>query len=699
MGTAPYFPAALPAAQRPPARPPYDFKGRRRGPRVRILLLHCDHAEYRPIKKEIRLAEDVEPKPDSIDDGAVAFVTVEAGDDDDGAAAVDAAAAEIAKSLGRIGCRRLLLYPYAHLGTNLAPPAAALAALRDLEERVRAALSAPDREEGAGGPPDVRRAPFGWTKSYSISVKAHPLAEHSISVGGGGGGDAAAPGAAGGRPGGGGEAAGAAGGAAAAADSVALRSEARLESAWRIMTPDGKMHDAEGFDFSGHANLEVLAKYEAAKKRMSDEPPPHVGLMKRLAIADYEPASDPGNMRFYPNGRLVKSLIERYVTKRVRRYGGYEVETPVMYDARHPGMASYFDRFPARQYNIGSEDDGGGRRLFLRFAACFGQFMMAHDFQMSYRNLPYRLYELTRYSFRREQSGELVGLRRLRAFTMPDCHAFCRDMPQAIREMSKRFDLSREVVSGLGIRDGAYEMAVRMTEDFYAEHGEAVRAMVAKHGRPVLVEMWRERFFYFVLKWEFNYIDAGGKASALSTDQIDVENGERYGIEFVDENNERRHPIILHNSPSGAVERVMYALLEEAAAAARRGSKPELPLWLSPTQVRVIPVSAEFEQNAVALAGRIGHRQVRVDVDDRAETLGRRIRDAEREWIRFILVVGEREAAMDGGMVRVRDRRTGSTDDMPLDDLIGMIEGEADGKPFAGLNVPFYLSRRPQIMV
>ncbi len=681
---------------------PYDFKGRRRGPRVRILLLHCDHAEYRPVKKEINLAEDVEPKADSIDDGAVAFVTVEAGDD--GGTAAAEAAAEVEKSLGRIGCRRLLLYPYAHLGTNLAAPAAALAVLRDLEERVRAALSAPEKG-AAGGPPDVRRAPFGWTKSYSLSVKAHPLAEHSISVGGGGGdggrgADGRSSAAAGGRPGG--DAGEKAASVADAADSVALRSEARLESAWRIMTPDGRMHDAETFDFSGHANLEVLAKYEAAKRRASDEPPPHVGLMKRLAIADYEPASDPGNMRFYPNGRLIKSLIERYVTKSVRQYGGYEVETPVMYDARHPGMASYFDRFPARQYNIGSDDEdggGGGRRLFLRFAACFGQFMMAHDFQMSYRNLPYRLYELTRYSFRREQSGELVGLRRLRAFTMPDCHAFCRDMPQAIREMSKRFDLSREVVSGLGIPGGAYEMAVRMTEEFYAEHGEAVRAMVARHGRPVLVEMWRERFFYFVLKWEFNYIDAAGKASALSTDQIDVENGERYGIEFVDEGNERLHPIILHNSPSGAVERVMYALLEEAAAAARRGSKPELPLWLSPTQVRVIPVSSEFEQNAVALAGRIGHRKVRVDVDDRTETLGKRIRDAEREWIRFILVVGKREAAMDGGMVSVRDRRTGRTEDMQLDDLIGAIEGEADGKPFAGLNVPFYLSRRPQIMV
>ncbi len=149
--------------------------------------------------------------------------------------------------------------------------------------------------------------------------------------------------------------------------------------------------------------------------------------MKKLGIADYEPASDSGNMRFFPNGRLIKSLIERYVTDRVKEYGGYEVETPIMYDSEHPSMVSYFNRFPARQYNIDSE----GKKLFLRFAACFGQFLMANHFQLSYKNLPYKLYELTRYSFRREQSGELVGLRRLRAFTMPDCHAFCKDIPHS----------------------------------------------------------------------------------------------------------------------------------------------------------------------------------------------------------------------------------------------------------------------------
>ena len=137
---------------------------------------------------------------------------------------------------------------------------------------------------------------------------------------------------------------------------------------------------------------------------------------------------------------------------------------------------------------------------------------------------------MTRYSFRREQSGELVGLRRLRAFTMPDCHAFCKDIPQAIEEFRTRFDLSRDVLKNVGIENDDYEMAIRFTEDFYNENKELITEIVKKLDKPVLVEMWKERFFYFVLKWEFNYIDNLGKASALSTDQIDVENGKRYGI-------------------------------------------------------------------------------------------------------------------------------------------------------------------------
>ena len=616
---------------------------------MRILQLHCDNISYEATKKEIKSAEDIEPKPISIDEVVVCFVAIENGDDDN--VALDAIS-QIQESMQKIGCKKLLLYPYAHLSSDLAAPSTALSLLKLMESESKEL--------------EVSRAPFGWTKSYNVKVKGHPLAESSKVI---------------------------TAGDKKEQTSAALESESKIKSYWFILSPDGSLTEFDKFNFSKHKKLEKLAKYESAKNRNVDEPPPHVALMKKLAIADYEPASDHGNMRFFPNGRLIKSLLEQYVTNRVKDYGGYEVETPIMYDSHHPSMESYFNRFPARQYNI----DADGKQLFLRFAACFGQFLIAHDMQISYKNLPYRLYELTRYSFRREQSGELVGLRRLRAFTMPDCHAFCKDMPQAIDEFRKRFDLSRDVLKNVGIENDDYEMAIRFTEDFYNENRELIVEMVKKLDKPVLVEMWKERFFYFVLKWEFNYIDNLGKASALSTDQIDVENGHRYNIEFVDESNSTLNPIILHNSPSGAIERVIYALLEKYAKDAKEGRKPMFPLWLAPTQVRIIPLKDEFMDFSQNLFEKLTEKNIRVDIDDRNESIGKRIRESEKEWIRYVLVIGEKEVNSEN--LSVRDRTQSDVRDIPFDDFINEIQAQNQGKPNSSLNFPPLLSKRPVIQV
>jgi len=616
---------------------------------MRVLQLHCDSIEYTPTKKEIKSAEEIEPKKTVLEEVVVCFIAIE---NDDDSTVGKTAIYEIQESMKKIGCKKLLLYPYAHLSSHLASPNTGLSILKEMES---AAIDI-----------SVTRAPFGWTKAFSIKVKGHPLAESSKVF---------------------------SKDSSKEKTSTALESESKIRSYWYIMTPDGKMEEIQKFNFSDHKQLEILAKYESAKKRSVDEPPPHVNLMKKLAIADYEPASDSGNMRFYPNGRLIKSQIEQYVTNKIRDYGGVEVETPIMYDSYHPSMKSYFNRFPARQYSIDSE----GKHLFLRFAACFGQFLMASDFQLSYKNLPYKLYELTRYSFRREQSGELVGLRRLRAFTMPDCHAFCKDIPQAIDEFRKRFDLSREVLTGLGIEENDYEVGIRFTEDFYDKNKDLIKQMVTNIGKPVLIEMWKEKFFYFVLKWEFNFIDNLGKASALSTDQIDVENAKRYGITFTNEKNEQQNPIILHNSPSGAVERVIYALLEKFAKQIKEGKRPQFPLWLAPTQVRLIPLKDDFLEFTNELANRLTEQNIRVDIDDRNDTIGKRIRDAEKEWISYVLVIGEKE--INSPSLSVRDRATGDVRQLSIEDFVKEIKDATSDKPIAKLNSAVLLSQRPQIMV
>jgi len=624
---------------------------------MRILQLHSNSVVFTPVEKEISMAEEAEKKENRIEEVVLLLTAVEEGDDE---AVSQKAVDDVRAFLGKLKVNRILIYPYAHLSSNLAKPAEALKVLK--------AMEAYAKEKGV----ETYRAPFGWNKQFAVSVKGHPLAEQSRSY---------APS----------RAETEAETKKDEKESKALKAEEKLKSFWHILQPDGKLVPIEDFTFKGHKNLEKFSKYEISKVRAVTQMPPHVPLMKRLEIADYEVGSDPGNLRWYPKGRLIKSLLEQFVTSQMAAYGAMEVETPIMYDYNHPSLADYLNRFPARQYLLKTED----KELFLRFAACFGQFLMMHDAQFSYKQMPLKLYELTRYSFRREKSGEVCGLRRLRAFTMPDCHAFCTDLEQAKNEFKTRFNLSMTVLSNVGLSKDDFEVAIRFTKDFYDENKEFVEELAKNFGKPMLVEMWAERFFYFRLKWDANFVDNQDKAAALSTDQIDVENAKRYEITFVDEKGEKQYPLILHNSPSGAIERCVYALLEKAYMEQQKGKSPMLPLWLSPTQVRLIPISDQFLSKVEEIAAEIELHCIRVDVDDRASTLQKRIREAETDWVPYVVVVGQKEIESGVLSVRVREEQ-GKLESMKLNDLVSKIKGKIEGKPFKPLPLPRSLSKRPQ---
>jgi len=269
------------------------------------------------------------------------------------------------------------------------------------------------------------------------------------------------------------------------------------------------------------------------------------------------------------------------------------------------------------------------------------------------------------------------------------------NLDQAKNEFKTRFNLSIEVLSEIGLSKDDYEAAIRFTKDFYEENPEFVAELARTFGKPMLAEVWAERFFYFRLKWDFNFVDNQDKAAALSTDQIDVENAKRYEITYVDEKGEKQFPLILHNSPSGAIERCVYALLEKAYKEQQKGKSPMLPLWLSPTQVRLIPISEEFHEKVEEIATEIEKCNIRVDVDDRASTLQKRIREAETDWIPYVVVVGKRET--ESGVLSVRNRQTGGKmENMSLNDLTTKIQDKIKGKPFKSLPLPKHLSKRPQ---
>src|SRR5215211_7278972 len=261
---------------------------------MRLLHLHSDFIEYEPISKEIKDAEEnISGSKVRFEDLVVTFIAVEHGDD------------EIKKYLDTVKSKKILIYPYAHLSSDLASPKYAYELLK-LTERMAKDMKL-----------HVNRAPFGWTKAFNIKVKGHPLAESakvltkqtaSSIIAGGSRSEKKNN----------------------TADieyeeqlSTALNLEEKQQSFWYILNPEGELSPMSTYRFKKQEqNLHILANYEIAKKRTVEEVPSHVKLMKKMAIADYEPASDLGNMRFYPKGRLMKSLIEQYVTKKVMEYGG-----------------------------------------------------------------------------------------------------------------------------------------------------------------------------------------------------------------------------------------------------------------------------------------------------------------------------------------------------------------------------------------
>jgi len=617
---------------------------------MKLLLIHSDFIEYEVKQKAIPHPEETTTMKDRLDEALVVFIAVEKVDESSPVQAVDEAAREIISTAEQLKVNNIMLYPYAHLSSDLAGAKAGKEILVSLEQAVKQ------------GPFTVKRSPFGWYKGFTIKCKGHPLSELSKEI---------IPGK----------------------EKKAVEKEKEIVSEWCILTPSGDLVPAEKFDFTGHEELRLLYEYESTGTRKIVGEPPHVRMMQSLELVDYEPASDSGNFRWYPKGRLIKGLLEQHINNMVRDIGGMQVETPIMYDLEHPALGEYVKKFPARQYTVKSD-----KEFFLRFAACFGQYMIAHDMTISYRNLPLRLYELTHYSFRREQSGEVSGLKRLRAFTMPDLHTFCADLPQATEEFKRQFSTAMRWMGYLKLDS---EVALRFVKEFYDKNKELAKDLATLAGKPVLVELWSERYYYFVMKFEFNIIDSMKKASALSTVQIDVENAKRFDITYADEKGAKQYPYILHTSISGSIDRNVYALLEREAIKMSQGKKPMLPLWLSPTQVRFIPVADEFTPDCERFVDELTKISpfyfIRADIDDREESVSRKIRDAEKEWVPFIIVVGEKERTEKVVTPRVRIPELGQGDKpYSMQQLHELIISQTKEFPQQKLPVNLYVSKRPK---
>ena len=606
---------------------------------MRVLLIHSDYLKYQT-KSKTKIAEkiDDEKKKGSFENSLVAFTAVEKEDESDINGVVENAVKEIADVFSKVGAENVVVYPYAHLSSSLSSPDAAKKVLIEIESE----LAEMDIK--------VARVPFGWYKSFEVSCKGHPLSELSRTI--------------------------------TSQKTEEKEKEKGEESKWYILD-EGQLIAPEEFDFH-NKDLEQLTKYELGKSESSGEEPPHVKLMKEKGLADYEPSADVGHLRWYPKGRLIRDLLADYVYLLVTKEGAMPVETPIMYDLADDAIRVHAEKFGERQYRLGHKK----KELMLRYACCFGAFRVLSDSFLTWKNLPARIYELSTYSFRMEKKGEVVGLKRLRGFTMPDLHTVCRDLGQSLVEFDRQIDLCMQTGEDFNVN---YEVIFRATQDFYDEYKEWMHASAQKIGKPVLLEILPERKNYWISKMDFAAIDYLGRPIENPTVQIDVESGERFDITFLEENEKEDYPIILHCSPTGSIERVICSLLEKTAIEMDE-KPPMLPVWLSPTQVRILPIAERHMDYALELARELKDQNVRVDVDDRPERVGKKIRNAATDWVPYVAVIGDNELESEELTINIRE--TQEKQAMTREDLVKLVKEETSEMPFRALPMPLKLSER-----
>ena len=545
---------------------------------MRILLIHSDYLNYN-VKNKTPVAEEIEDakKQGAFDESLVVFTAVEKDDENNPQGIVKNLVKEVIKTNDQVKAENIVLYPYAHLSSSLSSPKVAVQVLKDAEEALNA--------EGL----NVKRVPFGWYKAFEISCKGHPLSELSRTI---------------------------------TAEEEEEDEVEKKPSSWSILDGD-KIIDIDDFKFEND-QLEKLVSYELGTGASDAGEPPHVKLMREKELCDYESASDVGNLKWFPKGRLVRDLLADYVYNLVVDQGAMPIETPIFYDLDNEAINVHAAKFGERQYRTDTK-----KNLMLRFACCFGAFRVMADPFITWKNLPAKLYELSTYSFRFEKKGEVVGLKRLRAFTMPDFHSFCADMNSTLEEFSKQTDMC--IQTGVDL-DVNYEIIFRATKDFYDENKDWMYSIGKKIGKPVLLEILPERKHYWSCKIDFAAIDYLGRPIENPTVQIDVESGKRFDITYLGEDGKEHYPTILHCSPTGSIERVICSLLEKTAIELDEKA-PMLPTWLSPIEVRIITVGEDHKDFANELYDKINAENIRVDVDDRDESVGKKIRNAATEWI------------------------------------------------------------------
>lgn len=409
---------------------------------------------------------------------------------------------------------------------------------------------------------------------------------------------------------------------------------------------------------------EYLVQLEEAQKR------DHRKLGKELELFTFSQKVGQGLPLWLPQGARLRERLENFLKKVQQQYGYEPVITPHIGNKDLYVTSGHYAKYGADSFQP-IHTPAEGEEFLLKPMNCPHHCEIYKTRPRSYRDLPLRFAEFGTV-YRYEQSGELHGLTRVRGFTQDDAHIFCRP-DQLKEEFIKVIDIIfyifktldfKEYVAQISLRDPNNKEKYIGSDENWEKAENAIIEACKEKGLNTVVELGEAAFYG--PKLDFMIKDAIGRKWQLGTIQVDYNLPERFELEYIGQDNAPHRPVMIHRAPFGSMERFVAVLIEHTGG--------KFPLWLTPNQAVVLPISEKFNDYAQEVVNKLKAVDVRVSVDDRNEKIGRKIRDNELKRIPYLLIVGEKEA--EGGMVAVRRQGEGDKGVMTIDEFAALINKE-----------------------
>lgn len=438
-----------------------------------------------------------------------------------------------------------------------------------------------------------------------------------------------------------------------------------------------KLQSIAGAYWRGDSKRQMLQRIYGTAFLKKDDLEQHLRMLEEAAKRDHRilgkqldlfsiQDEGPGFPFFHPKGMVLRNILEDYWREEHRKHGYVEIKTPIMLHEDLWHRSGHWENYKDNMY-FSTIDE---QTFAIKPMNCPGAMLVYKRKLHSYRDLPIRMAEMG-LVHRHELSGTLHGLMRVRAFTQDDAHIFMR--PSQIQEELERvIDFVDQVYKTFGFNYHV-ELSTKPENAIGEDHmwetaiDALKKALEAKELDYVVNE--GDGAFYGP-KIDFHLEDSIGRTWQCATIQLDFAMPERFDLTYIDEDNERKRPVMIHRVLYGALERFIAILVEHTAGA--------FPSWLAPVQVQIIPVGDDFLEYAAEVEKTLFNAGIRVEVDRRNEKLGKKIREAQLQQIPYMLIVGQKE--QEAGEVSVRHRRKGDLGSLNVQEFLSRIQEEIDDK-------------------